>query len=537
MLARREFLIGSTAAFAGGCLGLPLGARAGGVRFGIVSDTHYRGPADDAALRRLFTALKEAEVDAVLHCGDVTDLGYTEAFAGFNRVRTAVLGEDIPFIYALGNRDLTDTGSIDPERKRRDAGLFLKDGPIGSGAGVKAFAVKGVNIVVLDWKHEGELEQFMSDRPELRDPLKPLVVLQHPCIKHTVFNAGGWACSEQGGVYLKMYPNAIAFCGHTHYRFSVPRSLWQDGFIAAAAGSYHLPPSKPSAPVGRVDGREFSVLTVSPDRYFLLRRDLENGYSETKTFFFERPRPLPAKVAGEFTFLQWNLGHFDFGRSRDTRLSSAEAKARLADYRSALRDFDADFAVLSEYSAAMDTGKTVPSRQALFGDYAAMVEGSHPDCNCNAIAARRGPLVKLLERNFKVRRQGRYYLAAETEIGGERTVIVASHLDNTGECAAQIEELAETFGDEPRVIISADFNVATGEEFDILFKAGFASANHCTRFGLIPTHRRRQLELTPAIDNVFVKGFEFIDVRPGDLSMKLSDHRPLVCRLKRKGNP
>ena len=98
---------------------------------------------------------------------------------------------------------------------------------------------------------------------------------------------------------------------------------------------------------------------------------------------------------------------------------------------------------------------------------------------------------------------------------------------------AQITELVAEFAAEEHVIISGDFNVDDASEFRPFLLAGFAQAN-CGRHGTFPTHRRRRVAITPAIDNVLVKGFDILSVRTEDDSMILSDHRMLVCRLRAK---
>ena len=58
-----------------------------------------------------------------------------------------------------------------------------------------------------------------------------------------------------------------------------------------------------------------------------------------------------------------------------------------------------------------------------------------------------------------------------------------------------------------------------------------SAAANAANFGHFPTHRRRKLGLTPAIDNVFVRGLRIVEVCLGDYALSLSDHRPLAVRL------
>ena len=497
------------------------------VRFGIVSDTHVTGPecADD--LRRMLAFLRAADVDAVLHCGDVTNLGYRRELAAFEAVWDEIMPKDVRFIAAMGNRDLSDTGKFPKERRERERDLLL----IGSGRefGIRSFDVNGVGVIAVDWKHEGELEAYMADRPGLRDPSKPLIVIQHPHPRGTVFGATGWMSDDgRAGGYLRLFPRALSFSGHSHQPFAKESSLWRGDFSAAAAGSYYLGPRTASG------GREVSVLEVSPRRVVLVRHDLAAGTASTNELAAADLKPPRAKGDGEFTFVQWNIGNFSFGRRGESSVSAEAAPTRAEDYRRFIRALDADFIGLCEFNPVFDRGGG-QADALLFGGFASVTCGPHRGYQGNALVAARHALKDVRSRAFARRVQPTYALFAETEIGGRRTTLVQTHLDlDAAVRATQIAELAELLGNEPRVILSGDFNVSSADEYAPFEAIGLTGANF-SRFGTFPTHRRRGFALTPAIDNVFVRGFEFTDVAVGDPSLSLSDHRPLVCTLKTVG--
>ena len=62
----------ATVPWLGGCL---TGPSAAVTRFGVLSDTHVTGSESLAGLTSVFRFFKSRQVDAVLHCGDLTDLG------------------------------------------------------------------------------------------------------------------------------------------------------------------------------------------------------------------------------------------------------------------------------------------------------------------------------------------------------------------------------------------------------------------------------------------------------------------------------
>lgn len=525
MIRRRDFIFGSSA-FAGqialfGCR--TSARREPGVRFGILSDTHVTGPECAAELRRALKFFREADVDAVLHCGDVTDLGYLRELEVFKAVWNGIMLQSVRFIAAMGNRDLSDTGKFPREKRERERDQLL----IGSGRafGIRSFEVNGVNVIAVDWKHEGELEAYMTAHPELRDPSRPLIVIQHPHPKGTVFGADGWmADDERAGCYLRMFPKAMVFSGHSHVPLNELGSLWRGDFTSAAAGSYYLGPSTAKG------GREVSVVDVSDDGAMLHRYDLSSGETLTSDLAFaSMKRPAPKK-SGEIRFVQWNIGNFSFGKHGETAISTDESEERARDYRRMIVAWDADLIGLSEFNPAFDRGGG-KARDLIFGGFPFFADGPHQGYQGNAVASRTS-LRNVVSRPYARRVQPTYMLCGETEIGGTAVRIVQTHLDLNAEVrAAQIAELADSLGNEPRVILSGDFNVSSADEYAPFEAIGLVGANF-GRFGTFPTHRRRSFAVTPAIDNVFVRGFEFADVAVGDPSLSLSDHRPLVCTLK-----
>lgn len=526
---RRQFVglgaCASVAALSPGCVTNP--RKSPTVRFGVISDTHVTDETSAAELRRALRFFADENVDALLHCGDVTNLGYRREYAAFRRVMDSVMPKSVKFIAALGNRDLSDTNKMSDEVRRRDAGLLLSSSPLGKGAGIHIHEVRGVPVVVIDWKHEDELERFMSERPELRRTDRPIVVVQHRHMAGTVYNAspGSWmADAGKGACYLRMFPNAISFSGHSHAAFSEPNGLWHGDFTAAGAGSCYVGPPDAKG------GYEVSVLELDGDRISLLRKDLKTGYEERHVFKRPKKRSSAAGRSDDtFTFAQWNLGHFAHGKATSSAISAADGAERLKAYRALLERIRPDALGLCEYSARFDAGGT-RTREALFGDYPAFAAGPADGFQCNAIASRTA-LGEMRSVDYSKRKQPTYYAIAETVAGGEPLTIVETHLDlSREERMRQIAELAEAVSGRGRVILSGDFNVDDLNEFAVFRKIGLEPANG-GRFGVFNTHRRRRMTITPAIDNVLVRGLSICGVETADDELMLSDHRMLVVRL------
>ena len=75
------------------------------VRFGVISDTHVTGESSAQRLRQALDFFARERVDAVLHCGDVTNLGYCSEYAAFRKVWDSVMPRSVALIAALGNRE------------------------------------------------------------------------------------------------------------------------------------------------------------------------------------------------------------------------------------------------------------------------------------------------------------------------------------------------------------------------------------------------------------------------------------------------
>ena len=107
-----------------------------------------------------------------------------------------------------------------------------------------------------------------------------------------------------------------------------------------------------------------------------------------------------------------------------------------------------------------------------------------------------------------------------------------NHLDNTYQSLVY-EELAETFKNEPFVIIMGDFELVRADDYDIFKNRGYNLANG-GEFGWFPTCPSPLVTGVYALDNIIVKGFDIIDVVISH--SELSDHYPLIATLEISSN-
>lgn len=531
MLARREFVrIGTaTALCCGGCRCMGKG---GDVRFGVISDTHVTGRESIAELARAFAFLRDRDIDAVIHCGDLTDFGYVEQLEAFAAAWRREMPPDMPLIPVLGNRDLSDTRRMSDAVRERDRdrlilsdrhGHFRRIFGVDLEDGIRVSWVRDVPVIAADWNSKSTLEAFMMRHPELRDPEKPFVYVQHP---HPGGTLGDVTASGDDPVtcWLNMFPRAVAVSGHSHIAFDEPSTFCCREFTAIGAGSHYLSGGDQQKGV-----REVSVLSIGRSGMEIERFGLHNGFHDDKKRTFAPLARPDVPVAGSFVFVQWNIGGFCLGQNG---IAGAAASGRMELLKRQIAALNADFIGLCEYSPKFDFGG-VAAEKAVFGGYPYAAVGPRLGANGNAVLSRNIPLSDVRVFHFPHRRQPRYFVASEAVVGGEKTVFVQTHLDlDEPNRRRQLDELLHQFGDLPNVIISADFNQAKFDELLPFAKAGFKFANGAG-FGYFLTHRRRDTSFTPAIDNLLVKGFDIISVRSDDNAMLLSDHRILVCRLKK----
>ena len=535
MFTRREFIVSGLAA--GGIFGcrsiVPSGD--GTVRFGVISDTHVTGRESIPELAKAFAFLRDRGVDAVIHCGDITDFGYIHQLEAFAEAWRQEMPSDIPLIPVLGNRDMSDTKRMPESERREKHALLIRSSPaehvrrilgVDIGDGLRVRTVKGVPVICADWKHENDLEAFLMRHPELRDPSRPFVHAQHP---HPCGTIRGERNAYPATCILNMFPKAVSVSGHSHLPYTKKQTFCRREFTAAAAGSHYLGGGEQQTGI-----REVAILSVWNEGMKMERFDLRSGFHDCPARDFTPPPPPDARVEGSFVFVQWNVGHFVLGQDGEAGARGENAIVRAQAFRRQVAALEADFLGLCEYDPKFRLGGGAAADTA-FGDWPYRAEGPYARLNGNSILARS----HALSGTRTVRFGGpRYCLACETEIGGARTVLAQTHLDLHDDDArkAQIAALVREFGSLPRVILSGDFNVTGPDEFKPFSDAGFRMAN-CGDFGTFLTHRRRKTYYSPAIDNVLVRGFDILSARTADDSMLLSDHRILACRLRPRPLP
>ncbi|WP_210506237.1 phosphodiesterase [Naasia sp. SYSU D00057] len=235
-----------------------------------LSDTHFldggaplHGSVDTVAhLRRALERLVESEytVDAIIHTGDIADLGELDAY---RRVRELVdpVAERLgcPVVWVAGNHD-----SRGPLREGL-LGVAPTTEPVDS-----VLDVRGLRVVAIDTsvpgKGHGELDQAQLDwlRDVLAEPAEhgTILAMHHPPVPTTVrvlepFQLRG---SEALAEVLAGTDVRAVLSGHLHY--SVHGSLAGIPVTVAPATSYTVRVDAPHLGLTGVDGDQAIALAV-----------------------------------------------------------------------------------------------------------------------------------------------------------------------------------------------------------------------------------------------------------------------------------
>ncbi|MBO7721724.1 MAG: hypothetical protein J6T01_04870 [Kiritimatiellae bacterium] len=236
--------------------------------------------------------------------------------------------------------------------------------------------------------------------------------------------------------------------------------------------------------------------------------------------------------SGEFTYASWNIGHFAWGRSRASTIPPEQAGERGRAYRDFLDKVGAQVLGVCEFSEAFTTCGGISSEAAVFGRYSKCVKGPGHDYQWNAFCLNGFEIAETKIVEYPQHDQRVYYLAIKLKpSGAEPFWAVQTHLDwttfKTGhedDRKLQMKKLIDDFRNEPRVIISGDFNIGFWEEYDVFMKAGYKLVNG----DATPTYPSNNPK--SPLDNIMIKGMDFKDARfmpAGDLS----DHDLVSCTV------
>ena len=221
------------------------------LRFVALSDVHYdRGHMDDAPERVRFAAAlkfmnefsakqKYNRFDALVVAGDFSNHGVPEELNPFKKTMDDNLKDSTRRVLCMGNheyyggnRELWEKTfeTVANRRQEINGYQFITIAP------EKGTCNENDYVYAREW-----LEQEIKDAIAA-DPTKPVFVVQHYHVYHTVFGSYDLPGDFHAGVkdiadILEKYPQVVHISGHSHYPSVEPRSIWQGKFTAIGTGS------------------------------------------------------------------------------------------------------------------------------------------------------------------------------------------------------------------------------------------------------------------------------------------------------------
>lgn len=239
----------------------------------------------------------------------------------------------------------------------------------------------------------------------------------------------------------------------------------------------------------------------------------------------------------EIVIATWNIGYFSNGVSGRSAIKETEYINKLKEYRSLIYDdLRPDIISINEYNRVFmgkdDEKNRHVTSSILFDRFEYKIVGPRKGIrkalfSNEKLKNLRYVYLKGQERVMgedSVKTRSSYYISTDISIGGKKAILICVHLlfsnKNPGIVQQfQIEELIRKYERYDRVIMCGDWNT---NNYSLFKKAGYTLAND----GSLVTFPSKNRSL----DNIAVKGLRLSDVRV--LKTELSDHYPLVCRIK-----
>ena len=264
---------------------------------GIVSDTHIGPPETAANFERTLKFFRNRKVDAVMHCGDISDWGLRSGFVyaaeSWHRVfpnDKGAEGRTVQKLFCTGNHDCE--GWLYPDMAVEMHALGYSEDEAAVRLGMKSCweevfqepfetvrkrTVNGFDFVGTEFQGLNQEADWLKEHGGELDPSKPFFTFHHVPPANTTT---GSFCRHESQVritqVLSGFLNAVAFSGHVHRTVNDERMIWQGGFTAVSVPSLsHVGVRHGYENGGDVrDGKSMLAMPVIPAR---LRRERPQG--------------------------------------------------------------------------------------------------------------------------------------------------------------------------------------------------------------------------------------------------------------------
>lgn len=221
------------------------------LRFAALSDVHYDKSHTDASNERVrlnaaLSFMNEFvkdqpydKFDALVVAGDFSNHGVREELEPFRKTLDERLLPSTKRVLSMGNHEYyggnralwEEIFETSANRRQEINGYqFITISP------EKGTCSENDYVYVKEWLDK-ELQAAIA-----LDPTKPVFVVQHYHVYHTVFGSYNLPGDFTAGVHdlietLRKYPQVVHISGHSHYPSVEPRSIWQGGFTCVGTGS------------------------------------------------------------------------------------------------------------------------------------------------------------------------------------------------------------------------------------------------------------------------------------------------------------
>lgn len=220
------------------------------LKIGIIGDSHVT---TDSSILGWFQEALSAQnavgggsLDGIALTGDViyqnksdeliTDR-YDSVITSLNAAGFGTGEGQAPYVYAMGNHEFPQNGSLSDEMVQASKDLFVeKTGQtLNYHTVINGYDFIAAAPVNYNLSYSADTESWLKqeiDAAIAKDSNKPVFVLLHGPVQGTVFDITTKLYSDEFVEYLKTKPQVVNLTAHWHVPAQLPQTIWQDGFTA-----------------------------------------------------------------------------------------------------------------------------------------------------------------------------------------------------------------------------------------------------------------------------------------------------------------
>ena len=191
--------------------------------------------------KKALEILKENKINVLIIDGDITNVGYPEAYDNFltqfNSVYGDVKKEDVPILnIIMGNHDYWSLTNLDSNKNNKKSQILFEEK-----TKEKPFTHKVINgYHFINWSCDNASlykpiinHSWFEKQIELAqsNDKKPIFVTTHFPPIYTVYGSVEWG-EKTLNEYFEKYPQIINFSGHSHFSLIDERSIYQKDYTA-----------------------------------------------------------------------------------------------------------------------------------------------------------------------------------------------------------------------------------------------------------------------------------------------------------------